>query len=78
MTEIPTELTKGTNGDNLKFLGRLNWRKEKDKPGGTVGYPIQPRLFCLSVCESVSHISFSYIVENCSGPTDWVKYSIKM
>ena len=35
-------------------------------------YPAQPRLICLSVCESVSKISFNYSAENGLGPTDAV------
>ena len=45
--------------------------------GGTVGYPTQLRLICLSVCLSVcplSDITFNYSAENCPGPTDLVKY----
>ena len=47
-------------------------------PGGTVGYPAQPRLIAESVCESVRHITFNYSAENCPGPTNLVKYSLKI
>ena len=46
-------------------------------PGGTVGYPAQPRLIHPS-SESVSKISFNYYAANCPGPTILVKYSLKI
>jgi hypothetical protein len=47
-------------------------------PGGTVGYPAHPRLIRLSVCLSVCHLRFNYSAENRPGPTDLVKYSLKI
>jgi hypothetical protein len=41
-------------------------------------YPAQPRLICLSVCESVSKISFNYSAENGLGPTDAVNKYVKI
>ena len=43
-------------------------------PGGTVGYPAHPRL----IRHSVRHIRFNYSAENRLGPTNLVKYSLKI
>ncbi len=47
-------------------------------PGGTIGYPAHPRLICPSFCPSVLWISFHYSAENPPGPTDLVKYCLKI
>jgi hypothetical protein len=46
-------------------------------PGGTVGYPAQPRLIRSSV-SPLSDITFNCTAENCPGPTNLVKYSLKI
>ena len=47
----------------------------KHLPGGTVGYPAHPRLIrCPSVCNS----TFKFSAENRPGPTDLVKYCLKI
>ena len=47
-------------------------------PGGTVGYPAQPRLICLSVRPPLSDITFNYSAKKQPGPTNLVKYSLKI
>ena len=48
------------------------------KPGEAIGYPAQLRLIRPSVCQSLSQLSFNYSAENYPGPTDLVKYSLKI
>ncbi len=64
-----------------QFLGILAYKSaayQVPQPGGAVDYPAQPRLIRLSPESSVSHITFNYSAENCPGPTDLVKYSLKI
>jgi hypothetical protein len=43
-----------------------------------IGYPAQPGLILLSVRPSVrTCLQIRYSAENCTGPTDWVNYSLK-
>ena len=49
-----------------------------DKPGGTIGYPAQPRLIRLSVCPSVSGISFNFFAGNGPGPKDLFNKYVKI
>ena len=46
-------------------------------PGGTVGYPAQPRLIAQSV-SPLSDITFNDSAGNCPSPTNLVKYSLKV
>jgi hypothetical protein len=47
-------------------------------PGRTVGYPAHPRLIRPSVRQSVRHITFNFSADNGPGPTDLVKYCLKI
>jgi hypothetical protein len=49
------------------------WRLDRLFPGGTVGYPADPKLIRLSVRQ----IRFNYSAENRLGPTNLVKYSLE-
>ena len=46
----------------LGSLRLLQVIKYSLKPGETIGYPTQPRLFCLSICESVNQSVISLLI----------------
>ena len=64
----------GFGSTSLLTKTRQSWGFELRRyyflPGGTIGYPAQPRLIAESVCQSVSSITFDYFVENGLGQAD--------
>ena len=67
-----------TPKENLYGVCPTKWSGFFYLPGGAIGYPAQPRLIRLSVCPSVSGISFNFFAGNGPGPKDLFNKYVKI